>query len=40
MSGIATLPALMTFGLGGNADELEMMPENTLKQLIARLTYC
>lgn len=25
----------MTFGLGANADELELMPENQLKELIA-----
>lgn len=34
-SGLAGLPALMTFGLGANADELEIMPENQLKELIA-----
>lgn len=29
------LPALMTFGLGPNANELETMPEQQLKELIA-----
>lgn len=33
--GVAGVPALMTFGLGANADDIEAMPEPQLKELIA-----
>lgn len=33
---LAKLPALMTFGLGPNSDELENMPTAQLKQLITK----
>lgn len=35
IQGLTGLPALMTFGIGPNANELEAMPEQQLKELIA-----
>ena len=36
LKAVAGVPALMTFGLGENADEAQQMPEGQLKQLIAK----
>lgn len=36
LKNIAGIPALMTFGLGDNADEAENMSEGALKQLLAK----
>jgi len=36
LKAVAGLPSLMTFGLGGNADEAENMPEAELKKLLAK----
>lgn len=38
--GLAGIPALMTFGLGGNADMAESMPEEQAKLLIAKRISC
>ncbi len=36
LKAIAGVPALMTFGLGDNADEAEKMPEAQLKAFLAK----
>ena len=33
---LAKMPALMAFGLGDNADEVEKMPEAELKAILAK----
>lgn len=39
LKALASIPALMTFGLGPNADEIEAMSEADLKNiLVERLT--
>ncbi len=36
LKALGGMNALMTFGLGGNADQAERMPENELKMLLAK----